>query len=98
VNTLVVMEAFHLFFIRSIYGTSLTWKAVRGTKIVWATVIAITVAQLAATYRPPLQRVLRQSRAPVLDGLLVVGIGAALFAIIETEKQLRLRLRQLRAG
>jgi magnesium-transporting ATPase (P-type) len=62
VNTLVVMEAFHLFFIRSIYGTSLTWKAVRGTKIVWATVIAITVAQLAATYRPPLQRVLRQSR------------------------------------
>lgn len=25
VNTLVVMEIFHLFFIRNIYGTSLTW-------------------------------------------------------------------------
>jgi hypothetical protein len=35
VNTLVVMEIFHLFFIRNIYGTSLTWKAVRGTRVVW---------------------------------------------------------------
>ncbi len=31
-NTLVVMEIFHLFFIRNMYGTSLTWKAVRGTR------------------------------------------------------------------
>jgi magnesium-transporting ATPase (P-type) len=98
VNTLVVMEVFHLFFIRNIYGTSLTWKAVRGTKVVWATVITITVAQFAVTYLPPLQRVFATEPVPVLDGLLVVGIGAALFAIIETEKQLRLRLRQLRAG
>ena len=35
-NTLVVMEVFHLFFVRNIYGTSLTWKAIRGTKTVWA--------------------------------------------------------------
>ena len=40
-NTLVVMEIFHLFFIRNIYGTSLTWKAVRGTKIVW--IVAFSV-------------------------------------------------------
>ncbi len=32
VNTLVFMEVFHLFFIRNIHGTSLTWKAVRGTR------------------------------------------------------------------
>ena len=51
-NTLVVMEIFHLFFIRNIYGTSLTWKAVRGTKVVWAVVIVITVAQFAITYLP----------------------------------------------
>jgi magnesium-transporting ATPase (P-type) len=96
VNTLVVMEVFHLFFIRNIYGTSLTLKAVRGTKVVWATVVAVTVAQFAVTYLPPLQRVFATESVPVLDGLLVVGIGVALFAIIETEKQLRLRLRQLR--
>jgi hypothetical protein len=29
---------------------------------------------------------------PFLDGLLVVAVGMALFAIIETEKQIRLQL------
>ena len=31
-NTLVVLEIFHLFFIRNIHGTSLTWDAVKGHK------------------------------------------------------------------
>ena len=35
---------------------------------------------------------------PLLDGLLIVAVGVALFAVIETEKQLRLRLRAMRAG
>lgn len=35
VNTLVVMDIFLLFFIRNIYGTSLTWQAVRGRRVVW---------------------------------------------------------------
>ncbi len=91
VNTLVIMEIFHLFFIRNIYGTSLTWKAVRGTKVVWMTVIAVTMAQLAFTYLPPLQTLFTSEAVPFLDGLLVIGIGVALFAIIETEKQIRLR-------
>ncbi len=91
-NTLVVMEIFHLFFIRNIYGTSLTWKAVRGTKVLWATIIVITLAQLAITYIPPLQSVFSTVAIPFWDGVLIVGIGIALFAIIETEKQIRLRL------
>jgi magnesium-transporting ATPase (P-type) len=57
-NTMVVLEIFHLFFIRNIHGTSLTWAAVRGTKVVWAVVAAITAAQFAVTYLPPLQRAL----------------------------------------
>ena len=93
-NTLVVMEIFHLFFIRNIYGTSLTWKAVRGTKVVWMTVIAITIAQFAITYLPPLQAVFSTVSIPFLDGVIIVGIGAALFAIIETEKQMRLAFRR----
>jgi magnesium-transporting ATPase (P-type) len=91
-NTLVVMEIFNLFFIRNIYGTSLTWKAVRGTKMVWTVVIAITVAQFAITYLPLLQAVFATESIPFKDGVLVVAVGVALFAIIETEKQLRLRL------
>jgi magnesium-transporting ATPase (P-type) len=93
VNTLVVMEIFHLFFIRNIYGTSLTWKAVKGTKVVWTTVILIAVAQFAITYLPPLQAVFDTVSIPFWDGVLIIGVGVALFAIVETEKQIRLRLR-----
>ena len=97
VNTLVVMEIFTLFFIRNIYGTSLTWKAVRGTKMVWMSVIAVTVAQLAITYLPPLQKIFATEALPFLDGLLVIGIGVALFAVLETEKQIRLRLKTIKS-
>jgi magnesium-transporting ATPase (P-type) len=96
-NTLVVMEIFHLFFIRNIYGTSLTWQAVRGTRVVWATVLCVTAAQFAITYLPPLQRIFATEPVAFLDGLLIVAVGIALFAIIAIEKQLRLRLRELRA-
>ena len=98
VNTLVVMEIFHLFFIRNIYGTSLTWKAVRGTRAVWLAVVVVTVAQFSITYVPVLQRVFATEAVPFLDGLLVVGIGMTLFALIETEKQIRLRLGAMRGA
>jgi magnesium-transporting ATPase (P-type) len=101
VNTLVVMEIFHLFFIRNIYGTSLTWQAARGTKAVWAVVGIVTLAQFAMTYLPALQRVFATESVPFLDGLLIFAIGVTLFALIETEKQIRLRLRStppLQAG
>jgi magnesium-transporting ATPase (P-type) len=98
VNTLVVLEIFHLFFIRNIYGTSLTWEAVRGTRTVWTTVIVITSAQFAITYWAPLQRVFGTSAVPLVDGLLIVALGAVFFAILETEKQLRLRLRMPQAS
>jgi len=97
-NTLVVMEIFHLFFIRNIYGTSLTWKAARGTPVVWATVLGVTAAQFAVTYVPALQGVFGTRPVPFFDGVLIVAAGVALFAIIETEKQLRLRLRAMRGG
>ncbi len=93
-NTLVVMEIFHLFFVRNIYGTSLTLKAVSGTKFVWTTVLIVTAAQFAITYLKPLQRVFATEGVPLLDGILIVGVGVALFAIIETEKQLRLSFRR----
>jgi ATPase, P-type (transporting), HAD superfamily, subfamily IC len=93
-NTLVVMEIFHLFFIRNMYGTSLTWQAVRGTKMVWLAVIVVTVAQFAITYLPPLQAVFATEAIALGDGLLIVGIGVALFVLVELEKQMRLRLRR----
>ncbi|KAB2886038.1 MAG: cation-transporting P-type ATPase [Albidovulum sp.] len=93
-NTLVVLEIFHLFFIRNIHGTSLTWAAARGTRVVWTVVIAITAAQFAITYIPFLQAVFGTVGVALFDGLLIVGTGAAFFAIIEIEKQIRLGLKR----
>ena len=90
-NTLVVMEIFHLFFIRNIYATSLSWRLARGTKVVWASVLCVIAAQFAITYLPPLQRAFDTRPVPILDELLIIAIGIALFMIIEIEKQLRLR-------
>jgi len=97
-NTLVVLEIFHLFFIRNIYGTSLTWKAVQGTPVVWATVVAVTSAQFAVTYWAPLQAVFGTRPVPLTDGVLIVAVGAAFFAIIEAEKQTRLVFQRRQAA
>ncbi len=91
-NTLVVLEIFHLFFIRNIYGASLTWAAVKGTKVVWTVVVAITAAQFAVTYLSPLQAVFGTRAVPLTDGVLIVVIGAVFFATVEIEKQIRLGL------
>ncbi len=84
-NTLVVMEIFHLFFIRNMYGTSLTWKAVLGTKAVWIAVSIVTVGQLAITYATPLQDVFETRAVGIVDAMLIVLLGVVLFIIIEIE-------------
>jgi hypothetical protein len=48
------------------------------------------------TYIPALQRVFATEAVSFMDGLLIIGIGVVLFALIETEKQIRLRLRAAR--
>ncbi|WP_347251985.1 cation-transporting P-type ATPase [Legionella sp.] len=97
-NTLVVLEIFHLFYIRNIYSTSLTWKAVQGTKVVWMSVIVITGAQFAITYLPPLQTLFATQSIPFWDGVIIVITGAIFFAVIEIEKQLRLRINAICNG
>jgi len=93
-NTLVVLEIFHLFFIRNIYGTSLTLQAIRGTPVVWGCVGIVILAQFAITYWSPLQQVFATQALPLFDGVLIVVIGMLFFTLIESEKQLRLMLRR----
>lgn len=91
-NTLVVLEIFHLFFVRNLHGPSLTWAAVRGTRVVWVVVLAITAAQLAVTYLPVAQTLLGTVAVPLQEGMLILGVGVLFFAIVEIEKQVRLAL------
>ncbi|MFN4098894.1 MAG: cation-transporting P-type ATPase [Pararhodobacter sp.] len=93
-NTLVVLKTFHLFYIRNIYSTSLSWSAVAGTRVVWLVVCAVTAAQFAVTYFPPLQALLGTEPVALFDGLLIVGVGVVFFALIEIEKQIRLGLQR----
>ena len=93
VNTLVVLEIFHLFFVRNIHGPSLTWVGAKGTPVIWGCVAIVTVAQFAVTYLPPLQFVLGTAAMPLGDGLLIILVGVLFFVIIEAEKQMRLALR-----
>jgi magnesium-transporting ATPase (P-type) len=90
VNTLVVMEIFHLLFIRNLYAATLTWRSVRGTPVVWLTIGIVTLAQLAITYLPPLQSVFETASVPLADAMRILGVGVALFVIVELEKRLRL--------
>jgi calcium-translocating P-type ATPase len=92
-NTLVVLEIFHLFYIRNIHGASLTWDTVKGTRVVWAVVLLVTASQFVVTYVPTAQAILGTESVALLDGLLIIATGVAFFAIIEIEKQIRLGLR-----
>ncbi len=95
VNTLVVMEIAYLFFVRNLYGTSLTWQTVRGSKVVWFTVITVTLAQFAMTYIPALQTLFDTRSVALLDGLLIILVGLVLFTLLEIEKQLRLSIQRI---
>lgn len=92
VNALVSMEIFLLFFVRNIYSTSLTWRAVRGTPIIWLVVVCIALAQFAMTYLPPVQAIFGTEAIAAWDGVLIFAIGIVVFAICEVEKQIRLLL------
>jgi magnesium-transporting ATPase (P-type) len=92
-NTLVVLEIFHLFFIRNINSIVLTWAALRGTKVIWTVVAAVTLAQFAVTYLPVCQAVLGTRPVPLMDGVLILVVGIAFFTIVEIEKRIRLALK-----
>lgn len=93
-NTIVVLEIFHLLFIRNSHGTSLTWNVLKGTRVVWIVIIIVTLSQFAVTYLPIFQGIVGTESITPHDGILIIAVGAAFFALIEIEKQIRLGLRE----
>jgi magnesium-transporting ATPase (P-type) len=92
-NTLVVMEIFHLLYIRNMHSPRLGWDQLRGTRVLWLAIALVLAGQFAITYLPPLQQVFETEAIPVRDALLILLVGVGLFLIIEAEKRLRLHLR-----
>jgi magnesium-transporting ATPase (P-type) len=89
VNTLVVMEVFYLFNVRYVHGASLTLRGLVGTPPVLIGLAAVVVAQLSFTYAPPLQFLFNTEPLPLMDGAVIIAIGASVFVIIELEKKIR---------
>jgi magnesium-transporting ATPase (P-type) len=88
VNAIVVMEIFYLFSVRSLYGASLTWAGLMGTRAVLIAVGVVTLLQFAFTYAPPLQALFGTRPVPLAEGLAIVALGVLLFLICEVEKAL----------
>jgi magnesium-transporting ATPase (P-type) len=86
VNTLVVMEIFYLFSVRYVYGTSLTWQGVLGTRAVLIGVGLVITAQLIFTYAPFMWLVFETRPVAFADGLVIVMVGVLLLGVIEIEK------------
>ena len=98
VNTLVVMEIFYLFNVRFLHMRSLTWRGALGTPAVLLALAALVAAQLAFTYLPIMQAIFDTRPVSLLDGVMIVGIGAALMVVLELEKMLLRRLRLFSAA
>ena len=86
--TQVVPKILHRLFIRDHHGTSLTWDAAKGTEVVWTVVIVITAAQFAVTHPPMLRARPGTEPVPLADGPLIVAVGAACFAIMESGQRI----------
>lgn len=91
-NVLVFLEIFHLFYIRNSNIIDLRLNDILANKIVWSAVLVIFVAQIAITYVPVLQVVFLTASLKLFDFAMIFAIGAVVFALLELEKQLRLRL------
>ena len=92
VNTLVVMEIFYLFSVRYLRLTSLSWQGILGTPAVLIGVACTVLLQLAFTYLPVMNRLFESRPVGLTEGLVVIGAGVGLLAILEIEKLLRRRL------
>ncbi|MDH3581887.1 MAG: cation transporting ATPase C-terminal domain-containing protein, partial [Hyphomicrobiales bacterium] len=89
VNAIVVMEIFYLFSVRYLRMTSLTWAGVLGTPAILIGVGSVTALQLGFTYLPFMQLIFQTRPVALVDGLVIIGAGMALFVILEIEKRVR---------
>jgi magnesium-transporting ATPase (P-type) len=92
-NTLVVMEIFHLLYIRNMHSPRLSWQKLRGTQVLWVAIALVIFGQLAITYLPPLQQLFETESIGSADVFLILCVGIGLFVVIELEKRLRFHFR-----
>jgi potassium/sodium efflux P-type ATPase len=91
VNTLVVMEVFYLFSVRSLRTRTLTVTGIIGTRAVAVAVLVVVSLQLVFTYAPFMQFFFDSRPMGLREGTMILAVGIAVFALLEVEKAVRNR-------
>jgi magnesium-transporting ATPase (P-type) len=89
VNTIVVMEIFYLFSVRTLHGGKRTWLSRLGTPAIWIGIAITLLSQAAFTYVPFMHTVFESRSIGLLDVLAIAGIGFAMLIAVEIEKWIR---------
>ncbi|ATN37422.1 carbonate dehydratase (plasmid) [Rhizobium sp. ACO-34A] len=92
VNMFVVGEIFYLFNVRYLHVPSITIIGVRGTPAVLTAIGVLVAAQLLFTYAPFMNDLFGTRPLGLLDGALLIAVGAALMLLLEVEKVVMRRL------
>ncbi|MBI1942796.1 MAG: cation-transporting P-type ATPase [Betaproteobacteria bacterium] len=88
VNTLVMGEIAYLFNCRHLADTALTREGFLGNRTALLAIALLALMQLGFTYAPPMQRLFGTAALDAEAWGRIALFGAALFAIVETEKRL----------
>jgi magnesium-transporting ATPase (P-type) len=88
VNTLVRAQAFYLFNSRFLRESSLSFSRRFTNRAVWLAVGVLAVLQLVFVYAPFMQRLFGSTALELGDWFIPLGIGLAVFLIVEAEKAL----------
>lgn len=88
VTMVVVGEIFYLFNVRYWSTGSLTLQGALGTPVVLAAIAVVAVGQLVFIYAPFMNAAFGSAPLRLVDGALIIALGAGLMIFLEAEKHL----------
>ena len=86
VNTLVCAQVFYLFNSRFLRESSLSFTRLFTNRVVWLAVGVLAVLQLVFVYAPFMHRLFGSAALELRHWLVPLGIGLAVFLLVEAEK------------
>lgn len=94
VNTLVCAQVFYLFNSRFIRESSWHLDRFFTNSVVWFAILALAFLQLTFVYAPFMQTAFGSAPLQVRHWLVPLGVGLAVFLLVEAEKALTVRSRR----
>ncbi len=96
VNSLVMGQVFYLLNTRHMLMPSLTFEGLFGSRLCLGGIAAVLCLQLIFTYAPFMNFLFDSGAMDTTQWMLVIGVGLALFFLIELEKLVVRRVRSVR--